>query len=149
MDTKKIQKLCNFNNIIFIQKNKVSSTMDIAQKINNLDNKILFVISKFQTKGRGRLGNKWFGKKGNIFFTLKIYSKKNQKSIHELGMLTSLLIVQTIKKFVKNKVFLKWPNDIFIDNKKVGGVLVENNIENNNNYCLIGVGINFLSSPVL
>tara|TARA_Y100000590_G_scaffold450151_1_gene589384 strand:+ start:745 stop:1494 length:750 start_codon:yes stop_codon:yes gene_type:complete len=147
MNFKNIKILCNLNGIHLIKKDKVKSTMEIAKNNSVSNKKMVLAISKSQTEGRGRSGSKWISNKGNIFFTLKVYPNNKFNLLHEIGIIISLQIHQTIEKYITDKVKLKWPNDIFIDNKKVGGIIIENNLEKNNNYCLIGVGLNFISSP--
>ena len=65
-----------------------------------------------------------------------------------LPMLTSVSIMETIKKCVGISVELKWINDIFMGNKKVGGILIRNNIIDNTFYTQIGIGINVNKAPV-
>ena len=134
-------------NIYFVHKNKISSTMDFARKFFILKNKILIVLSDIQTSGRGRLNNSWKSKYGNIFLTIKMFPEKKVKNFFELSILSCLAIKKTIKNFNIDDVFFKWPNDIYINNSKVGGILIEIDTDGKNTFCLIGIGINLVSSP--
>ena len=136
MNINSLKNFCKDKNIDFIYKDKVSSTMDLAKKKTSKNQKSMLVVSDYQAAGRGRLGNKWISSKGNIFFTLKLFPKKNIHLYHELGIITCIQIIKTIKNFDIKNVYLKWPNDILINNKKVGGIIIEQ-FSINNQYSIL------------
>ena len=121
--------------------------MDIARSFHILKNKILVVLSDIQTSGRGRLNNIWKSKYGNIFLTMKMFPEKKIKNYFELSILSCLAIRKTIKNYSIDNVFFKWPNDIYINKSKVGGILIESDTDGKNTFCLVGIGINLSSSP--
>tara|TARA_B100000029_G_C17521442_1_gene940048 strand:+ start:899 stop:1648 length:750 start_codon:yes stop_codon:yes gene_type:complete len=143
----KLKSFFKKNNVKFYYKDHVNSTMEEAKKIHLSNYQFLIFESDSQKNGRGRLSNNWISKSGNIFFTIKILTKKDPKFFFQLGIITAIEIKKTIELFNIQKVKLKWPNDIFIENEKIGGILIESFYQNQYKVCLVGVGINFLSSP--
>ena len=124
---------------------EIESTNDFARLLIT-KHKIFkgIVIADQQTKGRGRYGNKWNSPKGNLYFTIFFpILKANLKKIQFLAQLQirNILINYNIKN-----VSLKWPNDLYINNKKVCGILQES-IVFNKFFLIIGIGINVKSSP--
>lgn len=97
-----------------------------------------------QTHGRGRRGHLWQSKKGegiyfSIFFSHAVDSN--------LPLLVGVAIFKALTKLGARDIFLKWSNDIFFKEKKIGGVLVEK-VRGKNNKCVIGIGLN-LKTPQL
>ena len=123
----------------------VSSTMDIAFQlgIKGLAEGTL-VLAESQTKGRGRLGRSWFSPKyKGIYLSLILRPKilPNQASIFTL--LSAVSICDALKEIVGVEAKIKWPNDILIHNKKLGGILTELNAEMDEIYfIIIGMGLN-------
>lgn len=106
---------------------QTTSTMDIAKILARTNFKNGTVIfAEEQTEGRGRSGHAWSCPKyKGLLFTLLL--KYNIKSDH-ICLLTGTMAVsvtETIRETLQLPAEIKWPNDILIDGKKVGGVLVE------------------------
>ena len=132
--------------------NKIPSTNDEAIKLIKKKNmKQGLVFSKIQTKGRGTRGKKWISKSGNFFGSVFFQLKKNTPKFYEFSVITPVLITKKIKEITDCKnIYIKWPNDIYINNQKVCGILQEV-IQNGNNqkYLIIGIGINLVSHPTI
>tara|TARA_B100001250_G_scaffold120135_1_gene101930 strand:- start:1560 stop:2273 length:714 start_codon:yes stop_codon:yes gene_type:complete len=125
----------------------VDSTSDYLIR---LDNKIsldegLVVVSDFQNKGRGRIGKTWHsdcGKNLLFSFILKPTGIPIKKQFF-LSMISSIAIVDALKKHLSEKINIKWPNDILINNKKIAGFLLDLSVSSNSiKRCVIGCGIN-------
>ena len=102
------------------------------------------VIAEFQSGGRGQQGNSWFSTKGdNLLFSLLIRPKKllaNEMFI--ISCITSLAVLRTLSQFIDN-VRIKWSNDIYWNDKKIGGILIENNLQDGFvQRSVIGIGLN-------
>ena len=113
----------------------------------NFSNLALF--SQHQTHGRGRGNNRWISKKGD-FTSSFLFNKKLELS--KLGQINILVIDRIIKlleeKFVGMNFKFKWPNDIYFNEMKLAGVLIETTIQKQEiNSLVIGIGINFISCP--
>tara|TARA_B100001146_G_scaffold224605_1_gene243149 strand:+ start:3385 stop:3966 length:582 start_codon:yes stop_codon:yes gene_type:complete len=132
--------------------NKIPSTNDEAiQLIKKKNMKQGLVFSKIQTSGRGTRGKKWISKSGNFFGSVFFQLKKNTPKFYEFSVITPVLITKKIKEITDCKnIYIKWPNDIYINNQKVCGILQEV-IQNGNNqkYLIIGIGINLVSHPTI
>jgi BirA family biotin operon repressor/biotin-[acetyl-CoA-carboxylase] ligase len=124
---------------------ETSSTQDIAWRLGlkNLGEGTL-VVSERQKKGRGRLYREWFSPYGGIYFSLILkpdFILINE--IPQIALLASLGCVYGIKEATGLQCSLKWPNDILIAEKKVGGILCELSAEQDRiNFIILGVGIN-------
>jgi BirA family biotin operon repressor/biotin-[acetyl-CoA-carboxylase] ligase len=100
------------------------------------------VIANSQTAGRGRYGRKWFSPKGNIFMSFLLRPECPAEKGGFITLLSGLACAMGIEKF-GIKVALKWPNDLLIDSRKVGGILCESSVENGNiSFAVVGIGIN-------
>ena len=84
------------------------------------------VYAETQTKGRGTHGKNWISNRGNLFISIFFHLKKNYPPFNEFSVINPLLASETIKRFCKNKtVSLKFPNDVFLNGKKICGILQE------------------------
>lgn len=122
-----------------------SSTMDVVDFLSNKfsDTNFFSVISQIQTNGKGQHSHFWCSDNGNMHASLAIPFVFNgiweenllpliignivTESLHELGIYSSI----------------KWPNDIMLKERKLGGILVEKK----DRYYNVGIGINILSYP--
>lgn len=128
------------------------STQDVVMLRGLQDEKEgLVVQSLIQSAGRGRQGNIWVSELGNLYMSILIRPECHANKAGQLSFITSLAILNAIKKVVKaeTKVNVKWPNDVLVNNKKVAGLLLESDIDFKGyvHYMAIGIGINILSNP--
>jgi len=103
------------------------------------------VITDNQTAGRGQRGNQWEAEKGkNLTFSLFLKpSFLAAKDQFQMNMAVSLAVITALKTYTSAMVKLKWPNDIYIDNKKIGGILIENQLKGVAlSDSLVGIGLN-------
>lgn len=118
---------------------ETESTNDVClNEINNSDKPIL-VTADMQTKGRGRNEKEWNSPKGNLYFS---FGFTRHNLINGLSVKVGLIVAESLQQILKKSVLLKWPNDIFYLNKKVGGILVETSSVNNIFKIVIGIGVN-------
>lgn len=113
---------------------KISSTQKIIRYFLNFSPVV--VVADEQTKGMGRLGRSWFSPKGGLWFSFA-FKFKNIKNI--LPFLVPLTIIETLKKFANLEYRILIPNDIYVKNKKLSGILIE---KTKDDYFIIGIGIN-------
>jgi BirA family biotin operon repressor/biotin-[acetyl-CoA-carboxylase] ligase len=121
----------------------ISSTQDVAWQLEEKKEGTL-IVSEKQTKGRGRLNRKWVSGEGGIYFSLILRPQfLLPTDIAQITLLSGLGCVYGIRKSTSVECLLKWPNDILIDEKKVGGILCEVSCEQDKiNFVIIGIGIN-------
>jgi BirA family biotin operon repressor/biotin-[acetyl-CoA-carboxylase] ligase len=120
-----------------------SSSMDLAWYFNrkNLLPEWGSVLAVSQWAGKGQLGRAWYSPVGNIYGALHLPVSALRHSDH-LSLLVGYMLVAGLMD-VGVEAKLKWPNDLIIDNRKVGGILVEQKGDT----CMVGVGINLASCP--
>lgn len=102
------------------------------------------VWADFQTAGRGQPGNTWESEAGsNLMFSLLIYPEcilANQQFL--ISQIAALSVKETLDKYIDD-VSVKWPNDIYWKDKKICGMLIENDLSGRNIYAsIIGIGLN-------
>ncbi len=131
----------------FIFFNKIDSTNTKAKEIITATDKFLLTLTDTQIKGRGRGSNTWSDENNGQLLSTWSYSiprYPNQIFPIKIGY----KVFQNCKKYWPQ---LKWefkpPNDIFISDKKVAGLLIEIEQIDKNLFAHIGLGFNFVSSP--
>ena len=129
--------------------NKVTSTNDVAIKlIKENQKKNGCICARVQTKGRGTRGKEWISERGNLFISIFFPLEDKYPSFNEFSLITPVIISDVIKHFCyKEKVNLKFPNDVFVNKKKICGLLQETIISGTRKFLIIGIGINIVSSP--
>ena len=125
------------------------STQNFAMEIASNDNENgTVIISKKQTRGRGRMKRKWKSPTGGIWMSIIIHPKFDIYYTTLVPIATSLALCMAIEKILKIKPELKWPNDVTLKGKKVAGVLVDTSIISNEiENMVLGIGINFKIKP--
>lgn len=128
---------------------KATSTNDFAiNLIKKKKKQAGYVYAEIQTKGKGTYGKGWVSKKGNLFYSIFFPLKKNFPPFNEFSIINPVIISNIIKHFCKRQTIqLKFPNDIFVNGKKICGILQEHIIFNKKKFLIVGIGINIVSSP--
>ena len=138
---KGVFKGLNLENIDFYLLDKVDSTNTFAKE-KPLNKDYVVVISEQQTAGRGRQGKEWYSPSaGNIYMTIKFIDCNPAP----LSLIIGLLISEAMDKVSGKKINagLKWPNDLLINKKKICGILIESEINEDNVEFIVGIGINY------
>jgi len=120
--------------------NTIDSTNEECKRLE-LKKDFHVIISEHQTMGRGRLGKTWSSpSSGNIY--MSIYSKETINTA-PLSLIVGLISANVINSMIQTKdVGLKWPNDIILAKKKIGGILIEKEVMGSNINNIVGIGIN-------
>ena len=136
----------NHSKYELIHINSCGSTNDIAwEKLNSSQKKQCVIVSDSQTSGRGRRENNWFSNEESLTFSIALTNIPNNKSPF-ISLITGIAIVNAINNLYNLESQLKWPNDIMIKDKKVGGVLVETKINSKSTNSVVGIGLNINQS---
>ena len=103
------------------------------------------VITDDQFAGKGQDGNHWQALKGqNLTFSLILHPAflmPNEQFL--ITVILSWGIKDALEEILPGEVKIKWPNDIFFNNKKIAGLLIENTLRGNNyDSCIVGIGLN-------
>ncbi len=123
---------------------ELDSTNSQALRIprSNLTNGLVIVTDK-QTGGRGRRGNTWHSLPGkSLTFSVILFPDVSPKTLGLFSLLAGLAVVETMGEY-NIDAKLKWPNDIVIFDKKIGGLLCETKVTHNQvDVFIIGIGLN-------
>ena len=128
----------------------VASTMDEARKaaLESAPDGTL-VLAEEQTGGRGRFQRTWVSPPGvNLY--LSIVLRPESSALSQLGMMASLALAKALQGFTRGaaQVSIKWPNDVRIGGKKVGGILIENVLKGDRaGFSIVGMGVNVNLDP--
>ena len=133
-----------YNNIIELK--EISSTNDYALELARTKTMSEFTVIRadFQTKGRGQIGNHWVADSGkNLLFSVILHPTQisaNNQFI--LSQCVSLALFRTVSLFCDD-VAIKWPNDLYVGDKKIAGILIENLLNGKQiASSIIGIGLN-------
>ena len=105
----------------------------------------MVVVADYQTAGRGCGSNSWESERGrNLTFSMLIHPEnilaKEQFRITEV---VSVAMCRMLQSYIYNKVEIKWPNDIYVGDKKICGILIENRLQGTEiKDSIIGIGLN-------
>lgn len=122
----------------------VTSTNDIAKELCKTYDGTILVTAEAQTNGRGRQGKSFFSPKGSgLYFSLVLDTNSPAFEFTGVTCAVAVAVARAIEKLTNLSVKIKWVNDIYIEDKKVCGILVQAVSENSVvKKLIIGVGIN-------
>ena len=129
-----------------IRREKVSSTNSVAAALLStgeiMEGTVIFTAE--QSEGKGQKGNRWESEPGkNLTISIILYPSFLQpdKQFY-LSMAISLAIIDTLRSF-STGLSIKWPNDIYVRNDKIAGILIENSLSGNTiESSVAGIGLN-------
>ena len=125
-----------FEKIYFYE--EVTSTSDIAKDLMKKEEGNFLIIAKEQNSGYGRKGNLWHSPNGGLWMTAGLKSL----NIHpNFTLFTGIIIHKVLRRIYPNIDFkIKWPNDIYANNKKIAGIISSSHSQYD--FHLFGIGIN-------
>lgn len=124
---------------------ELSSTNEIAKHLARQDaSDGTVVVTDYQTKGKGRQGRHWFSPPGtNLLFSIILRPTIAARRLPFLTVMTSTAVAAALRDEYGLAVGLKWPNDLVLEGKKLGGILTEGEgLEGNVHFAVIGIGLN-------
>ena len=124
--------------------NTVSSTNQVLwQLINQGEKSGCVVIATQQTAGRGQWGRQWQSSTGGLYLSMAIDPKLQATSSYQLTLASAWGITAQLQK-CGLPIGIKWPNDLVLDGRKLGGILTETKVNQGQiTQAVIGVGINW------
>jgi len=126
-----------------IELNEVESTHTYLRELIKKESytSALAVMTTHQTSGIGSRGNSWQGIKGNLFFSFVLKKSDLPKDLEmQSASIYFSLVLKIILQEKKSNLWLKWPNDFYIKDKKIGGTITT--ISGDLIYC--GIGLNLM-----
>lgn len=120
-----------------------STNRQIWRKVEDGVSLPLVSIAGQQTAGQGQWGRVWLSGQGGLYLSLGLTCQIELKDQFHLTLLTAWGIVQNLQNY-QIPVKLKWPNDLILEGKKLGGIKIETRCQSQGiNQAVIGVGINY------
>ena len=104
----------------------------------------LVLYTDFQSAGKGQSGNAWESSKGmNLLFSVMLHPVQvPMDELFLISQLVSIAIKKALDEYTLN-ITVKWPNDIYWNDKKLAGILIENSLQGNKIMSVvIGIGLN-------
>jgi len=104
----------------------------------------LVIYTDFQSAGKGQPGNAWESSKGmNLLFSVMLHPiQVHMDELFLISQLVSVAIKNALDEYTTN-ITIKWPNDIYWNDKKLAGILIENSLQGNKIMSVvIGIGLN-------
>ena len=125
-------------------KDQTDSTNDDAKNyLSSQDSELSIHLAEQQISGKGRNGKKWISPKGkNIYLSLGWKSPLQYSKLDGLSLSIGTCIAKVLNSYTNDKVRIKWPNDLILDQKKICGILIETLEINKMVGVVIGIGIN-------
>jgi BirA family transcriptional regulator, biotin operon repressor / biotin---[acetyl-CoA-carboxylase] ligase len=128
---------------------ETDSTNSYASRLihNELPKEGTAILAHYQKAGKGQRGSGWESEpRKNLLVSYILYPEFLNVADHFLfNQCLSVAVVEFLRVMTKLPVFIKWPNDIIADHKKIAGILVENTLRNNriiNSIAGIGINVN-------
>ncbi len=102
------------------------------------------VVADSQDRGRGRLGRSWFSPSGcNLYLSLILRPALSPSRVAQVTLMTAVSLCETLIHQTGLPVRIKWPNDLYIRGKKLGGILSEGVLHRDRiRFLVVGIGIN-------
>ncbi|MBR3595510.1 MAG: biotin--[Clostridia bacterium] len=120
----------------------VSTNNELKRMIRNSDSPVFAVVSaENQTGGRGRLGRSFFSPSGGLYFSVSLPLRGDENNIPFLTLLAGLAVSKAVQELTGAEIEIKWPNDIYLGGKKLGGILCEL-VNGKTLAAVVGIGIN-------
>jgi len=128
--------------------NQVSSTNDIARSLAQRGERGIVILAETQSKGRGRLSRSWESPRGGIWMSLILQPYIPLDLACRINMAVCVAACRAISCLLDLDTGIKWPNDLIIKGRKVGGILMEICADGQRlDYAIVGLGINSNIDP--
>lgn len=142
LDREKIKSALNSDIELFVF-DKIGSTNDEAEKIAASTDKPILIVAESQTNGKGRNGKSFFSPSTGLYFSLVTHPKSDFYSLTTVTCRTAVAVTRAIDTLTPLHPKIKWVNDIYIDGKKVCGILCRALGGNGRvEHLITGIGIN-------
>ena len=135
----KIKILTGLNDVTVLE--EIDSTNTFLKKQVNCKEEGALVIAREQTAGRGRLGRTFVSQKNGLYMSLLL--KPDFSDILKITTMAAVAVSRATDKHKESKI--KWVNDIYVDDKKVSGILTEGVFEGGQlKGAILGIGVNLI-----
>ncbi|MBC7121204.1 MAG: biotin--[acetyl-CoA-carboxylase] ligase [Candidatus Methanosuratus sp.] len=127
---------------------RVGSTNDIARSLAQRGVRNAVILAETQSEGRGRLSRSWESPRGGIWMSLILQPDIPPAHACWINMAVCVAACRAISSLLDMDAKIKWPNDLLINERKVGGILIEISSDGPHlEYAIVGLGINANIDP--
>jgi BirA family transcriptional regulator, biotin operon repressor / biotin---[acetyl-CoA-carboxylase] ligase len=129
-----------------------STNTVLLSRVNPPNGHSEVMLAEYQTAGRGRRGRTWLAPPGGaICLSMSWTFREVPADLGALGLVIGVCELRALRKLGLTHAKLKWPNDVLVDERKLGGILIELRAESGGPACVvIGIGLNVaLGAPLL
>lgn len=149
MDQQLIKASCNNHDAPVEVLSVVDSTNTYLKQSSVLHKNGGSCLAEAQTAGRGRQGRKWVSPFGaSLYLSMYWGFEGGYQALGGLSLVIGVAVARALKAFADVSVQLKWPNDVYLNGKKLAGILVEVEGQLDDvSHCVIGVGLNIRMPP--
>ena len=144
---KEIQGLLNYKGEVIVFDCIDSTNTALKQMAADGANEGTVLIAKSQSKGKGRLGRSFLSKQGGLYLSLLLRPEESAEASLLITTAAAVAVSRAIEKVCQKNCQIKWVNDIFLNGKKVGGILCEGTINPKTaalQYAVLGIGVNIV-----
>lgn len=136
--------LAGFENPVEVHQIIDSTNSYLLRRLPNQIQDGQVCLAEYQSDGRGRRGRQWISPYGShIYLSMYKYLPEGMSAAMGLSIAVGLAVLDTIKQLYGLAVELKWPNDVYIEGKKLAGILVDLEGQPMEDcHCVIGIGVN-------
>ena len=122
----KLRRDTNLESVEFFEQVESTNTAALNRLAVETDLDNVLVLTGNQTAGRGRGNHRWYAGAGALTFSLiRHFSNLSGNELATLGLATGIGVAEALQQLTETPIRLKWPNDIYADGKKLGGILIE------------------------
>ncbi|MEE3003231.1 MAG: biotin--[acetyl-CoA-carboxylase] ligase [Pseudomonadota bacterium] len=139
-----VETASKIGNDIEILESIDSTNEYLLRKYGNKPEKFKFVLAETQTAGKGTYGKSWDSPTNLGIWLSFTWEVKDKSMMSSLSIVIGIFIYQALNKYTNTKELkLKWPNDIYYSNQKLGGILIEQfSMLKENPNVVVGIGLN-------
>ena len=153
LDSERVQQFLNKQSTGLIQRLEVHDVLDstnayLMQLARELDLSGYVCAAEHQTAGRGRRGRQWVSPYGhNLYFSVLWRYAEDPSGLNGLSLAIGVAVMRSLKQLGLESLGLKWPNDIYYQQRKLGGILLEVSGESSGPcHVVVGLGLNLALS---
>lgn len=122
-----------------VYRERVGSTNDLARELAERGApEGTVVLAEVQTRGRGRLGRRWRSPRGGLWFSLVLRPDVAPALLSGLSLVVACAVARALREETGAPIQVRWPNDLVLHDRKLGGILVEVGT----GWVVVGIGIN-------
>jgi BirA family biotin operon repressor/biotin-[acetyl-CoA-carboxylase] ligase len=120
-----------------------TSTQDVAvDLLREGAGEGVLIVAESQTAGRGRVGRAWFSPEGTgIYMSLILNPIVPQRFAPQLTIVSAVALCRSLRRLTGLDIRMKWPNDLYVNDRKLSGILIESCAVGGRNRFILGVGI--------